>query len=94
MNAKWKYYLDSTIFNLLFSILVALFFGFFWGIILFASFGLIIGTICFAYFKKKEYYFYYNLGHTKKELILNNFKINMLIAIPLLALYITIVNLL
>ena len=92
MNAIWKYYTDVTIFNLGFSAIVGLFFGFIWGLAMIPSFGGFIGLICFSYFKEKEYYFYHNLGYSKNYLMLSIWVANLLISLPLLGGYLLIIN--
>ena len=94
MNAILKYYFDTSIYNIGFSFLVGLFFGFTWGIIMYPTFGSLIGLICFSYFRKNEYYFYYNLGYNKRHLTVTIWIINTLIMIVLLGGYLLIINLL
>lgn len=63
-----KYFLDLTLFNLPFSLILGFIGGLFWGIISFASFGFLISLLLFNFFKKNQYYAYYNLGYTKLHL--------------------------
>ena len=63
-----KYYLDVTVYNLLLSFVVGLF-------------GTLLGFLVYEYFKKREYYFYFNYGYTKKMLIARVWGINLLLMI-------------
>jgi len=59
--------------------------GFFSGVIntvmIFGVFGTGLGVLAFGYFQKQQYYMYYNLGFTKKYLILKTWAINFALAI-------------
>lgn len=83
-RAFWKYYIDVTVFNAVFSIIFSFISGLFWGLISFCSIGILIGIFGFRYFKQQEYYMYHNLGYTKLRLIKNTWFINCLIAVPLI----------
>ena len=71
MNRKafWKYYRDFNFFNLVFSVISGIFFSVMSGIFIFLTFGMLIGYLGFNYFRKNEYYMYYNLGFSKTALI-------------------------
>lgn len=85
-----KYYLDINFSNLVFALVIALLFGLLWSFILFCTIGVLIGLFSYEYLKKKEYYLYYNLGFTKKELILKVFLYNVLLMIiPVIIVLIT-----
>ncbi len=92
MTAFTRYYLELFIYNLSFSIVFALLKGAMsglvpgvtWGVVCFALFGVFISERVFTYFKKKEYYFYHNMGYTRKTLLLKTWGVNMLIALPVI----------
>lgn len=50
-------------------------------VIIFGVFGTGLGVLAFGYFQKQQYYMYYNLGFTKKYLILKTWVINFALAI-------------
>ena len=93
MSALLQYYFDTTLFNLGFSVLISAYGGPLWGAISFATFGTLIGFLVFAYFKNNEYYFYHNLGYTKKALMVKVWSINLSIAILLIALLVIVLSL-
>ena len=68
-SAFWKYYRDYNFFNLSFSVLSGVFFGATSGLLIFLSFGMAIGYLGYNFFRKDEYYLYYNLGYRKSLLI-------------------------
>ena len=76
-----KYYLDVTVYNLLLSFVVGLYGGVFYSLITFGVFGTLLGFLVYEYFKKREYYFYFNYGYTKKMLIARVWGINLLLMI-------------
>ncbi len=84
IGALLKYYTDVSLYNLGASVIVSLYTSILWGLFTFCTLGVGIGWLCFQYFKKNEYYFYYNLGWTKWRLISFVVVINMVIAIPIL----------
>jgi hypothetical protein len=51
------------------------------------SIGILIGMLGFNTFKKNEYFAYYNLGITKKQLIKNTFILNSLISLTVYLIY-------
>ncbi len=83
-NAFWKFFRDFNFYNLLFSALNAVVFGVISGILVFLSFGMLIGYLGFNYFRKDEYFLYYNLGFSKSFLIRKVWICNLLFAGPLL----------
>jgi hypothetical protein len=93
MKAIWKYFIDVNIYNVIFSLIIAAYAGVFWFFLTFASFGTIVGVLSFTYFKKQEYYFYYNLGYTRRRLIFQSWLINVSIAFAGIAVYLIVVNL-
>ncbi|TPG31835.1 hypothetical protein EAH81_26440 [Flavobacterium pectinovorum] len=69
MKIIFKYYFDVNFFNLIYTTLVSLFFfNFLCFPIIFSSIGTFLGIFSFQYFYANEYYFYHNLGFTKKRL--------------------------
>ena len=93
MPAIWKYYLDTSLFNLGFSVLVGLYSGFPWAVGVYASFGTLVGFLAFSYFWESQYYFYYNLGLTKQALMVRTWIINLVVATLLLGVYALIIPL-
>lgn len=86
IKAFWHYYLTVTVVNVLFSAVMALFTqNVYWLPILFASIGIGTGVLFFNHYFANQYYFYHNLGYTRKKLALNTFFINLPIAIVVLA---------
>ena len=81
MGALLQYYFDTTLFNLGCSVLISAYGGPIWGAISFATVGTLIGFLIFAYFKNNEYYFYHNLGYTKRALMVKVWSINLGIAV-------------
>jgi hypothetical protein len=79
-SARLKYYYDLTRYNLVFSLVVGFFRGVNGGIITFGTFGMMVGLICYLYFQSNQYYFYYNLGIAKMELIAITWIVNIFIA--------------
>jgi hypothetical protein len=84
IQARLKYYYDLTLYNLGFSILIGLIIGENAGIISFGTFGMLVGLMMYRYFQSNQYYFYYNLGLSKKALITTTWIINSTIAVFLL----------
>lgn len=95
----WKYYRDVTLYAIAICFLsamatTAVYDGFISGLIksvlIFGVFGTGLGVLAFSYFQKQQYYMYYNLGFTKRYLILKswviNFGISIIISILLLPL--------
>lgn len=72
-----KYYQDTFIYNLVFSIIVG-FVGNFY--ICFATFGSLVSFLAYQYHKGHEYYFYYNYGYTKNELMTKTILVNAIFA--------------
>jgi hypothetical protein len=85
-RAFFKFYFDSTRYNLAFSILCFLIVNPLAGIISLPTYGLAISLLCYRQFHGHQYYFYYNLGITKQKLIIKSFIINLIIALPILLL--------
>ncbi|APU69513.1 hypothetical protein C723_3164 [Christiangramia flava JLT2011] len=55
-----------------------------YALLIFCSFGIFLGVLAFDYFKKPQYYLYYNLGFTKTALIRNTFILNLVLAFLIL----------
>ena len=83
-SAFWKYYRDFNLFNVVFSVLSGIYFGIFSGLLIFCSFGMLIGYLGYSFFRKNEYYLYHNLGFSKKYLLKKVFLWNLLFALPLM----------
>jgi hypothetical protein len=76
-KALWKYYYDVTRYNVAFSLVLALItLKPLNGIVSLATGGMVIGLYCYQQFQHSQYYLYYNLGITKKRLILTTWIIN------------------
>lgn len=77
----FKYYIDVTKFNFLFSIVVGVIspFG---GFMSFGTVGNLIGILCYNMFYKEQYYFYFNRGINKFRLQSFLFKVNFPVAVP------------
>lgn len=82
----WQYYLDVTKFNLAFCLFCLVFLSPFYAALMFGTLGNAIGFLGYRQFHKNEYYTYYNLGFTKRKLVMTVSIINLLICIPLLGL--------
>jgi hypothetical protein len=89
-KAIWKYFLDINMFNLPFCLIFGLISGILWSVIIFSSFGVLIGFLGYQTFKKNEYYAYYNLGFTKTNLLKKVWIINLIISSLIFLIYIII----
>jgi hypothetical protein len=86
IKAFLHYYKTITVINLVFSAIMALFTqNIYWFPILFSTFGIGVGILYFNYYFKNQYYFYHNLGYTRKKLALNTLFINLPISVVVLA---------
>jgi len=83
IRAYWQFYKSIFPFIAIFSILGVIYVGIAWGFVLFATLGLFFGFLGFLFFYNDQYYFYYNLGLTKKRLILGSIVINILVGVPI-----------
>lgn len=84
-HAITKYYFDLTRYNLGFSVITGLItWNLFAVFFTFATFGMLIGLICYKQFQNNQYYFYFNLGVKKSKLIIITWTTNVLIAMILL----------
>ena len=95
MNSRvlWKYYLDVNLYNFIFSLIFSLTSGIYWGLIIFCSIGIFIGELGYKYFKKNEYYMYYNLGFTKFKLLKNVWVLNLILSISIALIIVLITSL-
>lgn len=85
----WQYYRSITAVNILFSAVMALITqNVFWMPILFTTIGIGAGILFFNYYFSNQYYFYHNMGYTRKKLAMNTFFVNLPIAAVVLALLI------
>src|SRR5690606_19795007 len=91
-RAYWQFYKTLFPFIAAFTLACMLFGGLYWGILLFAILGPIVGMVCFKVFYNEQFYFYFNLGHTYLELLKITFVINTLVGIPIFGILILIVN--
>jgi hypothetical protein len=81
-HAFWKYCMDVTRYNLAFSgILTLITLKPLNGIVCLATGGMVIGLYCYKQFQHSQYYFYYNVGITKKKLIIFTWLINIALSI-------------
>jgi hypothetical protein len=83
-RAFLKFYVDSTRYNLAFSVLCFFLVNPLAGIVSFPTFGLAVGLLCYRKFQGHQYYFYYNLGITKRRLIAKSVAVNLAITLPML----------
>ena len=84
IRAYIQFYKNIIPFVLAFTLLSKILFGSFPAIIIFLTLGIGIGFLAFSLIKKKEFYFYYNLGITKWNLFKSVFLINLIVGTPLL----------
>jgi hypothetical protein len=76
-KAFWKYYYDVTRYNVAFSLVLALItLNPLNGIVSLATGGMVVGLYCYQQFQHSQYYLYYNLGITKRRLILTTWMTN------------------
>ena len=91
-RAYWQFYKSIFPFIAIFSILVVMYVGLAWGFVLFATIGLLFGFIGFWFFYNDQFYFYYNLGLSKKRLFLSSFFINILVGVPIFSILIVFIS--
>jgi len=85
-RAFLKFYFDSTRYNIAFSLLL-LGVNPLAAIVSFPTFGLAVGLYCFKQFHGHQYYIYYNLGLSKRKLVIDSMLINLTVVAPLLLLF-------
>lgn len=61
--------------------------GFLWSVVMFSSFGILIGCLGYQTFKRNEYYAYYNLGFKKTDLLKKVWLLNTSISILIFLIY-------
>lgn len=81
MRAFFNYFLTVNLFNIGATLLFCLIVSPYWIPVLFCTFGLAAGLYLYQYYFKNQYYFYHNLGFTKKKLVVMTLSINAIIAI-------------
>lgn len=82
-----KFYRDFNLYNGVFSVISGVYFGIISGLLIFCTFGILIGYLGFNFFRKNEYYLYYNLGLSKQYLLKKVFLLNLLLALPLMLIF-------
>lgn len=82
----WQYYLDVTKFGLAYYVISLLILSPVYAALSFGIFGTFVGLIGYNQFHKNEYYTYYNLGFTRKKLIIGTFIFNILLTVVLVGL--------
>lgn len=87
MSPVLTYYLDVTMFNVGFSIIIGLATGIFFSLIIFSTIGVWVGLKAYNYIYSNQYYIYYNLGYSKRQLIAKILVLNTFISLLLLLLY-------
>lgn len=85
-RAFLKFYFDSTRYNVAFSLLL-LGVNPLAAIVSFPTFGLAVGMFCFKQFHGHQYNMYYNLGLSKRKLVIDSMLINLTVMAPLLLLF-------
>lgn len=86
-NSMFKFYIDVTKFSLAFCIVLIPLAGILPSIITFGVLGTPLGLLGYNQFHKNEYFTYYNLGFTKRQLILKTWLFNIILMAPLFLLY-------
>lgn len=88
----WLYYRDVTLYGLLGCLFPALgSFGLYdsWTnwllqcVLIFGLFGTALGILGFSYFQKQQYYIYYNLGYTRRQLWFFSWRANLILSVVL-----------
>ncbi|MAZ72462.1 MAG: hypothetical protein CMC70_04880 [Flavobacteriaceae bacterium] len=87
LRPHWQFYKAIFPFVIATGLLSAAIFGVYWGYILYSTLGVILGFIGFHTFRKDEFYSYYNLGFTKRNLFKTSFIINLLVGLPVFLLF-------
>ncbi|MBE98959.1 MAG: hypothetical protein CMP77_03155 [Flavobacterium sp.] len=88
LRAFMQYYLAVNAVNISFCFLMLMFTGLLWLPVLFCSIGIAVGIGSYNYFFSNQYYFYYNLGFTRRRLAIAVLACNFFIALlPALLIY-------
>jgi len=84
MNLRpyWQFYKDCFLFIAGFAIVAGLFLGALWSFVLFITLGPLVGYVGFKAVNSQQFYFYYNVGITKRKLIKFAFLINLMLGVP------------
>ncbi|MGN6494534.1 MAG: hypothetical protein ACTHLE_21260 [Agriterribacter sp.] len=83
-----KYYYDVNKVNIIISIVILIWQQHFWAaVVSFATLGLLASYLSFNYFRKIEYYFYANVGYSKRQLIAKTWAGNILLSSTLYFLF-------
>ncbi len=82
IRAYWQFYKDCFVFILASAVILFGLFGLGWGMLGFCSISVFLGFLGFSFLKSEEFYFYYNLGIRRWELIKATLIINLVVAVP------------
>lgn len=75
-----NFFWEINLYNIPVAIILGFSAGLIYGLVIFCSLGILLGLMGFSYFRNNEYYLYYNLGYSKKELVKKVFFRNLIIA--------------
>ncbi len=87
MRAYWKFYRDVNIFNLIACFIIFAMTSIIWLTVMYCTVGIAFGLFGYHNFFRQQYYFYFNLGYSKFQLIKITFFINFIIALPFIILF-------
>jgi len=83
MTPLWKFYFDTLLYNVCFSIITSIVSMDFTKLPLFlCTVGTLASFAGYSYFQKNQYYFYYNLGYSKLRLFLFVGIVNLAVMAP------------
>ncbi len=91
-RAYWQFYKSIFPFIAAFSVFNMLYLGLIWAFVFFTTVSLLFGFIGFRTFYNHQYYFYYNLGISKWNLLKASFIINLFIGIPVFSVLIIFIH--
>ena len=86
MRIVFNYYKTIQVVNVPFSFVFGVIFGIDAFLICFCTFGLVLSVFYFELFYKQQYYFYFNKGLSRSQLIGSSFLGNVILTILLVAL--------
>lgn len=86
-RALCRYYFSLNMYTLIASLIFGIISGPAFGIVIFCSFGILVGFLAYGYFNNNEYYMYYNMGVTKFQLVKTVFFGNIVLSLPILLIY-------
>jgi len=92
IRAYLQFYKSIIPFILMFTLLSFFIFGLVPSFIIFLTIGIFIGFLTFYLIKKKEFYFYYNLGISKWKLFRAVFLINLILGVPIVLIILFIIS--